>query len=317
MIQARLRTRISREELDAKVGKILGPEDFNMVLTGPAKLLKPNGHPLVIYLPGALLEEADNPDIYNTFHSIRVNRTMNRGAASGSRRVKSGSGNKTRALAVPSTIAGAFDSSGHQKYCRLTAWTGANLPGWESLRPFLQGVAHHFQTHLPDRYAVQMEQVQATHPEWVVPGTPFTTITVNNTYPTGVHQDAGDLEEGFSTLACLRKGTYTGGNLVFPKYRVALDMQHGDLALIDAHEHHGNTAIVCACGERRNGMCNTCGAERISVVSYFRKNMVRCGTYAEESDKATSAAEARTRKNLAAEIDAADTPPIHADETGD
>lgn len=309
MIEARLRTRISRDELESKVGKILGPEDFNAVLTGPAKILKPNGQPLVVYLPGALLHEANDPNIYATFHSLKGVRTENRGMASGSRRVKSGSGNKSRALPVPSSIIGAFDSAGHQKYCRLTAWTGANVPQWETLRPFLQGVARHFHTHLPDRYAVQMEQVQATHPEWVVPGTPFTTVTVNNTYPTGVHQDAGDLEAGFSTLACLRKGTYTGGNLVFPKYRVALDMQHGDLALIDAHEHHGNTAIHCACGERRNGMCDQCGAERISVVSYFRERMTRCGTYPEESAKAMNSAEARNRKRMAAEIDAADTPP--------
>lgn len=309
MIQARLRTRISQAELESKIGKILGPEDFNVLLTGPTKLLKPNGHPLVVYLPGALLHEANDPAIYGTFHSLKGIRTENRGAASGSRRVKSGSGNKSRALPVPSSIIGAFDSAGHQKYCRLTAWTGANLPQWETLRPFLQGVARHFKTHLPDRYGVQMAQVQQTHAEWVVPGTPFTTVTVNNTYPTGVHQDAGDLEEGFSTLACLRKGAYTGGNLVFPKYRVALDMQHGDLALIDAHEHHGNTAIFCQCGERRNGMCEDCGAERISVVSYFRANMTKCGTFPEESGKAFAAADARNRKRLAAELDAATTPP--------
>lgn len=306
MIEARLRTRISSTELESKVGKILGPEDFNVLLTGPAKLLKPNGQPLVVYLPGALLGSADAPGIYDTFHSLKGIRTENRGVASGSRRVKSGSGNKSRALPVPSSIIGAFDSAGHQKYCRLTAWTGANLPQWQTLRPFLQDVAHHFKAHLPDRYAVQMAEVDRTYAEWVVPGTPFTTVTVNNTYPTGVHQDAGDLEAGFSTLACLRKGSYTGGNLVFPKYRVALDMQHGDLALIDAHEYHGNTAIVCACGERRNGLCDQCGAERISVVSYFRQNMIKCGSYPEESAKAITAAEARTRRQQAAAIDAAD-----------
>lgn len=306
MIEARLRTRISSTELESKVGKILGPEDFNALLTGPAKLLKPNGQPLVVYLPGALLGSADAPSVYDTLHKLRSQRTDNRGAASGSRRLQRPGSTRSRALNVPSAIIGAFDAAGAQKYCRLTAWTGANLPQWQTLRPFLQDIAHHFKTHLPDRYAVQMAEVDRTYAEWVVPGTPFTTVTVNNTYPTGVHQDAGDLETGFSTLACLRKGSYTGGNLVFPKYRVALDMQHGDLALIDAHEYHGNTAIICACGERRNGMCDECGAERISVVSYFRRNMTRCGSYPEESAKAATAAEARNRKRLAQEIDAAD-----------
>lgn len=308
MIEARLRTRIPADELDAKVGKLLGPQDYNVLLTGPARLLKPNGQPLVVYLPGALKAHADNPDTYAALHSLKGIRTENRGAASGSRRVKSGSGNKTRALPVPSSIIGAFDAAGHHKYCRLTAWTGQNLPQWEALRPLLQSIASHFAAELPERYEVQMGHARATYPEWVVPGTPFTTVTVNNSYPTGVHQDAGDLEKGFSTLACLRKGDYTGGQFVIPKYRVALDMRHGDLALIDAHEFHGNVPLVCACGNRLNGPCADCGAERISVVSYFRERMTSCGTYAEEADKAVTAAEARTRRQQAAAIDAADTP---------
>jgi hypothetical protein len=309
MIEARLRSRISQTELESKVGKILGDQDYNLLLTGPTRILKPNGRPLLVYLPGALLTEADTPAIYDTLHSLKGIRTENRGAASGSRRIASGSGNKSRALPVPSSIIGAFDNAGHHKYCRLTAWTGANLPQWQQLHPLFQRIATHFATHLPDRYAVQLEQAQATYPEWVIPGTPFTTITVNNTYPTGVHLDAGDLEEGFSTLACLRKGTYTGGAFVFPKYRVGLDMRHGDLVLIDAHEYHGNTPIICACGERRNGPCDRCGAERISVVSYFRKNMIKCGTYPEESTKAMAATEARNRKQAAAALDAASLEP--------
>ena len=264
--------------------------------------------PLVIYLPGALATTVNTPGIYDTLHSLKNIRTDNRGLASGSKRLKETSGTATRALLVPSSIIGAMDSAGRQRYCRLTAWTGQNLPQWQNLQPLLKAIAGEFETHLPDRYAVQMRHVQATFPEWVVPGTPFTTVTVNNTYPTGTHQDAGDLEEGFSTLACLRKGTYTGGHLVFPRYRVALDMHHGDLALIDAHEWHGNTDITCACGERRNGMCGTCGAERISLVAYFRANMTRCGTADEEFTKAAARADARTRKRLAAELDQRDTP---------
>lgn len=309
MIEARLRTRISPTELESKVGKILGRSDFNAVLTGPAKLLKPNGQPLVVYLPGAIAHHSTDPTIYETLHSLRNIKTDNRGIASGTKRVETGVESlKTRARPVPSSIIGAFDAAGHQKYCRLTAWTGQNLPQWQTLHPLLATIATHFQHHLPDRYAIQKTEADNTHPEWVVPGTPFTTVTVNNTYPTGVHTDAGDLETGFSTLACVRRGTFTGGQLVFPKYRVAIDMKDGDLALIDAHEYHGNVAITCACGNRTNGMCATCGAERISLVSYFRRNMVRCGTYDEEFARASTLADTRTLKRLAKEADQADTP---------
>jgi len=43
---------------------------------------------------------------------------------------------------------------------------------------------------------------------------------------------------------------------------------------------------VCACGERRTSFCDVCEAERISVVSYMRTAMTRCGSEAEENQKA-------------------------------
>jgi hypothetical protein len=76
--------------------------------------------------------------------------------------------------------------------------------------------------------------------------------------------------------------------LVFPEFRVAVDMHDGDVLLMDAHEWHGNTRIVCACGDEPNGACAVCGAERISIVSYYRSNMVNCGTAEEEANRAES-----------------------------
>jgi hypothetical protein len=137
-----------------------------------------------------------------------------------------------------------------------------------------------------------MAQVDKTHPEWVVPGTPFTTITVNNTYPTGVHTDKGDLEQGFSNLTVLRRGRYSGGVFLFPEYRIGVDMGDGDLLLMDAHEYHGNTALHLESPD----------AERISVVAYFRTRMVECGTAAEEADRALAHADRMValRRNRAA-----------------
>lgn len=188
---------------------------------------------------------------------------------------------------VASTIVGAIDPMGQTKACRLTAWTGQNLPQWQQLIPLLQAVALEQLHYVPDRAEAQHQAAAAAHPAWVVPGTPFTTITVNNTYPTGVHTDKGDLDAGFSAITCLRRGSYTGGRLVFPEYRVAVDLKHGDLLLMDAHQYHGNTALVCACGTEPNNFCRTCGAERISVVSYFRTKVTECGSPDEELRKAT------------------------------
>lgn len=286
MISIRVRSRISPQELDAKVGKVIGDDAYNVLLTGPTRVYMPNGKILCVYLPGEM-RDALTGEHYEILHALRKDvLTFNRGLASGSERVKVGTTQRSYAMGVSSGVLGSFDPSGTFKFCRLTAWTGKHMPEWQALQPAFQRVADRLQEHVPDRYEAQMEEIGRTHPDWVIPGTPFTTVTVNNTYPTGVHTDKGDLDKGFSTIFTLRRGSYTGGRFVLPEYRVAVDLADGDLLLMDAHQWHGNTPIVCACGERRTSCCDVCGAERISVVSYMRANMVKCGSEAEETARA-------------------------------
>lgn len=294
MTELRLRTRAHPDQVAAQLGKVLGPRDFDVLLTGPCRVLKPDGRPLAVYLPGWVADQVAVPELYDVLHSLRTLRTDNRGKASGTQRVTYGEQKRSRSRLVASTIVGALDARGgmgtrgNAPLCRLTAWTGRHLPEYAQLYPLLQRVAEGLAEHVPDRHRAQLAQAELTHPGWVVPGTPFTTVTVNNSYATGVHTDKGDLEAGFSTLACMRRGgPYTGGQLVFPEYRVAVDMQDGDVLLMDAHEYHGNAALVCGCDPRPMlGLCPTCSAERISVVSYFRTRMVACDTPEAELAKA-------------------------------
>lgn len=282
MIELRCKSAIPQSELEAKVGKIVTDADYNVLLTGACRLRKPDGSLLAIYLPGALRSHV-TPLVYEIFHSLRGIQTDNRGEASGSRRFRYGEETRTRSAKVRSAIIGAFDPGGPKQFCRLTGWTAHHLARWRELQPFFQDVAWHFKEHVPSRYEVQMSYAENTHPDWVIPHTPFTTVTVNNTYPTGVHTDKGDLERGFSTMAVIRRGAYTGGRLVLPKYRVAVDMQDGDLILFDAHEFHGNTLIDTLSPD----------AERISIVSYYRTHMAECGSAEDEYRKAVVYAERR------------------------
>lgn len=292
MIDLRVRTRLRAADLEPRVGKVLGPADYDVLLTGPARVLMPSGRPLCVYLPGAVAQHTADPEVYEVLHGMRNIRTDNRGSAGGTPRLPT-TGGRTKTRNVASATLGAVDPMGQRRYCRLTAWTGSNLPAWRTLHPMLRTIADHLATAVPDRYAAQAAAAARTDPDWVVPGTPFTTITVNNTYPTGMHTDRGDLDEGFSTIACLRRGPFTGGELIFPEYRVAVDLADGDLLLMDAHQWHANAALVCACGTRRRGRCRTCGAERISVVSYFRTGMTACGTAEQERLRAETATAAR------------------------
>ena len=278
LVELRVRTRISEEELKQKVGKIITDKDLNVVLTGPTLVRKPDGSVLCIYLPGALDPKLIDA-AYPTLHSIQTG-TANRGLASGSQRVAridSVEEDARYAITVKSSLIGYFERHGGRfPFCRTTAWTGDNAEEFRSIFPLFDNIAEAFAAYLPDRYAAQAHQASQTDSGWVIGDTPYTTITVNNTYPTGVHKDVGDFDAGFSNLVVLRRGEYDGGILTFPEFRVGANMRDGDLILMDSHEWHGNTKLVLGSED----------AERISLVLYFRTNMIACGTPEEESEHA-------------------------------
>jgi hypothetical protein len=207
--------------------------------------------------------------------------SRNRGAAAGGR---------WRPLKADGTVSGTLQSepvlSGVMGYfdrapprfpgCRTTAYTRDDVVGWASAQPYIRAVNEVFRDTCPERYEAQMAVVLKTDPWWVIPGTAFTTVTVNRNFRTAVHKDEGDLAEGFGVMSVLSAGNYEGGYLVFPRYCVAVDMRDRDVVLADVHEWHGNTPIIGADGQY----------ERVSTVLYYRSNMRYCGTAAEEYERA-------------------------------
>ena len=176
----------------------------------------------------------------------------------------------TYANGVMSGIAGWYDRYPRIPYGRATSYTSREPEKFAMAYPFLQTLAKGFKDLLPWRYNNQMEAAKKLDPRFLVPGTPFTTITVNKTFRTAAHYDAGDLTTGLSNLLVLsNNGNYTGGYLIAPEYRVAVNVRPGDLLLINNHEvMHGNTPIVLGDEE----------AERVSLVCYFREKMLELGS---------------------------------------
>lgn len=181
----------------------------------------------------------------------------------------------TYANAVHSGIAGWFDRYPRIPYGRATAYTQHHFDKFQMSFPFLQTLNDGFRELLPKRWTKQREAADKMDPKFLVPGTVFTTITVNKTFRTAAHRDAGDFSEGLSNLLVLSNtGNYTGGYLIFPEYRVAVNVRPGDLLLVNNHEIiHGNTPIVL----------NDDEAERISLVCYFREKMLELGSYEYEN----------------------------------
>jgi hypothetical protein len=175
---------------------------------------------------------------------------------------------------VDSGIAGWFDRYPRIPFGRATTYTRDNFEKFKMAYPFLQHLAKGFKDLLPSRYAAQKTATDKIDPRFVIPETPFTTVTVNKTFRTAAHRDAGDFSDGLSNLLTLSNdGRYTGGYLIFPEIRIAVNVRPGDLLLVNNHEViHGNTPIVCEEG-----------SERVSLVVYLRENMMELGSYEYEN----------------------------------
>ena len=124
--------------------------------------------------------------------------------------------------------------------CRLSHYTKVNLSKYENAIPFFQKISEHYKDLLPDKYNDQMNRARIN--DFHIPKTPFSTITINRNFRTAVHKDSGDYG-GFACLSVLEENKYSGGYFVLPKFKVAIDIRHGDLLVCDVHQYHGNTEL--------------------------------------------------------------------------
>lgn len=281
MVKVQLRTQVVREKFAGYRPK---PSEVSLLLNSDSAVYKPNGELLCLLRRGALsgpeLEQA-RPHLRYLKKYKTDNRSSYQGGYSG--HIVTADGVKGRSNRtydadgkrdwVASAIVGYFDRmGGRHPYCRATAFTAQEVERWKDLIPLVGVAADEFRRELPERYARQIGHAQKCRPEWIIRGTPFSTLTVNNNVIAATHKDAGDYKEGFGLIACARSGFYRGGWLVFPEFGVAADMQDGDLIYFNSHDWHGLTQFEDASDDH----------ERISVVFYLREKMERCGTPADE-----------------------------------
>lgn len=172
-------------------------------------------------------------------------------------------------------VVGYMDRSARFPYCRLTAYNINNPQRFGAAMPLIHAVDACFAEYVPERYAKQKEAIAKTHPDFYISGSVFTTITVNLSWQTAVHTDKGDYKPGFGVLTAMRKGAFDGCYFTLPKYGIAVDMQTTDVLLVDVHEWHGNTPIV------PKGRF-----ERLSMVFYYRENMLECESPEQELERA-------------------------------
>lgn len=172
---------------------------------------------------------------------------------------------------VNSGIAGWYDRYPRIPYGRATTYTRDYPEMFAKSYPFLQTLSKAFQELLPWRYGNQKAESNKVDPKFVVPGTPFTTVTVNKNFRTAAHYDPANMPDGFANISVIsKKGDFSGGYLVFPEIGYAVNIRPSDLLFVNNQAGlHGNTELILDNPE----------AERISAIAFFHENMTSLGSY--------------------------------------
>jgi hypothetical protein len=281
--QYHIAPRLTDAEANQLKGTLLGDKDYNVLFTQNADVFCKETGQCIAKFRKKVIPANIASDAYDNLKSVSV-ASSNRGASAGLKEngkatayniKKDGTlSNTNHAGMVNSGIIGYFDRNARFPYCRQTAFNEKQFSKFKKAYPIIKFVDTQYAELMPENYRLQRQVADETSKDFVIPNTAFTTITVNRNWQTAIHTDKGDFEKGFGNLVVLRKGRYTGGYFVVPKWGVAFDMQNCDLLLVDVHQCHGNTPI--------NKIDPS--AKRVSLVMYYRKNMISCGTAQEEMD---------------------------------
>ena len=190
----------------------------------------------------------------------------------------------------PSNIIGYFEKKDRNKPngppCRLTAFSLKEPGKWKTVIPFVQQISNLFRTFVPHRYSLQLERAKISD-NYRITNTCFSTLTVNYSWRTACHKDKGDYEEGFGNLIVCEDpenpNTFQGCYLGFPQYGVCVEVRQGDFLAMDVHEWHCNTefhpdhdSLIPFHKFKEKDFENHWCFNRISMVCYLRKNMIKC-----------------------------------------
>jgi hypothetical protein len=253
----------------------LNSTHYDEVLNENVKVIGPDGKIVFVFLKHALSKRA----VLQAWEGVKdwEPRTDQRGLAKGKKiqylyvnGVKTN--NRRNRDYVCSGVIGFYDRFPTLPACRPSSYNANQPDSYKMLLPITREIARLHEQHDPESWAVYQEFSKQVHDDWKIGGEPYNTITMNKNFQTYPHKDGYNLK-ATCPMTVIRKGSYRGGNLVFPDYRLAVNIDSTDLILfMNSAEWHGNTRIT--------GL--TKDHTRVSMIWYCRKGMVECMSAEEE-----------------------------------
>jgi hypothetical protein len=243
---------IPQHDYDAIANKLEGkhpaPSHIDGIITRSTKVITQERALIAMYLPHRIeprLREA----AYDVCRAAARDRVDNRSTAAGApslpRIRKDGRLSNRRAL--PARVLKVLDGRGVRQG---TLRSSTHRKELEKTAQLLGRVRHLFKKYLPEAYRVQ--RIAAKNSRGRIPQTPFTAIHLNKNLRCAYHRDDGNLPHTMSVITVLG-GDYKGGELCFPRYRIAFALRPGDVLFFAGRELlHGNLSIT---GTRLSAIC--------------------------------------------------------------
>ncbi len=145
---------------------------------------------------------------------------------------------------------------------RQTRYTREKKKDFQEIVKITKLVDDVYKETCPEFYKKHKKESKKIIPELKIGKTVFTTCSINKNLRVSAHRDKGDLNEVLSCLLCLGRN-FKGCKLGFPEHKLAVNLEPGDLLLMNSHEIHCNTALKL----------NKENSVRYSLVFSTRKNM--------------------------------------------
>lgn len=264
------------DAIDRYEGEAPGERDYDQMLESPVSVYDPQGNIVVRVINLATKGTKLAYDAINSYiYPSKARQVASSGATSYVKK-KDGSVSSTTQLpphlAPLTSVGGYLDRQSRVPYAHATMLCRDHPDKWKQVLPFIRSVDEIFKEYAPEKYIIQKCVAEEVPREWIIGRTAFSTITMNKNFSIRYHRDANDLKEGLGVMSHLSLGTYEGGQLVIPRFRIAIDLKHRDVVLFDVGQVHGVVPLSGSWGR----------FNRITVVHYLRENLLRCGDAAHE-----------------------------------
>ena len=257
---------ISINEIEARVGEFLDYDDTWHVVGHThrdVRIIRDEDDSLLAVLRRGMIDRSLTDLATQKYLMVGKKVSSNRGHAAGLKTRNKTHKHYEKGVDSNSGIMGFIDNTSLSRPCRMTQFTKQHFKQFTEGVPFIQRIDSCFEEILPNAHERQMREAVKT--EYHIEGTAFSTITVNYNFRTALHKDSGDFRHGFGNLVVCSQGI-EGGLLLFPRYKVAIEMFTGDFLAMDVHEYHCNSPILPI---DENGY-------RLSFVCYLRERMTNC-----------------------------------------